>query len=314
MSLLSFNGSVANPAQNTVLFNSGIDVSPQANTITARFRGGADGSEPRIDFNNFGATGAVGTITFDTASDVFGIGNDINFGSTNNPTTEMRFITSNFTAPLHMTYSSNAGYRCATFNGNSTYIFGPSGATAGDSGATPILKVDGASGEGRVFDTVYNTAPTQSHASFSSSVDQAIGSTGASQVITYNTTDVATANITRGGTGQEGRITCAAAGVYKVLTRVQFTKSSSNASEAYVWFAIDGTNVANSSSSITLAGDSANALATVEVILTLTANQYIEVVMAGDSTDISAEHLASQASPYARPANPSIITTVVKLS
>jgi hypothetical protein len=65
---------------------------------------------------------------------------------------------------------------------------------------------------------------------------------------------------------------------------------------------------------VTLAGNSANALATVEVILDLTAGQYVEVLMAGDSTDISAEHLAALTTPYARPANPSVITTVVKLS
>jgi hypothetical protein len=209
-------------------------------------------------------------------------------------------------------FNKDAGFSFTNPSSDTTFNIGVGGTGGATGGA--LVYVRGNNGNGRVYDEVYNKVPTQSYASFSSSADQAIGSTAASQIITYNTTDVASADITRGATGNEGRITCAKAGVYKVLTSVQFTKSSSSAAAAYVWFSVNGTNVANSSSSITLAGNAANALATVEVILTLTANQYIEVRMAGESTDISAEHLAAETTPYARPANPSIITTVVRLS
>jgi hypothetical protein len=282
--------------------------------VGAVIHGTSGGAEPSLQFHNFGSTGAQGVFTYETAANLFTLGDSLRIGNLNSGAScQLTFQTSNIAAPLEMTYSSNAGYRSASF-GNSTYIFGPTGATAGDTGATPFLKVDGASGEGRVYDTVYNKAPTQSYASFSSSADQAIGATDASQTVTYNTTDVASADISRGGTGEEGRIAVTTAGVYKVLTSVQFAKTSASSADAYIWFAVNGNNVSNTNSTVTLAGSSAAVLATVEVLLTLAANDYVELKMAGTSTDISAEHLEAQTTPYTRPANPSVITTIVRLS
>jgi hypothetical protein len=275
--------------------------------------GTSGGADPNMRFSTFDGAGNQGLQTFNTTNNEMEFHNDVMIQKAN-ANAKFRLFTNDFNKPLVMDYNVANGVRIGTALGNSTYIFGPTGATAGATAAIPYLKVDGASGEGRVYDEVYNKAPTQSYASFSSSANQAIGATDASQSVTYNTTDVASADISRGGTGEEGRITVTKAGVYKVLTSVQFAKTSASAADAYIWFAVNGNNVSNTNSTVTLSGSSAAVLATVEVLLTLAANDYVELKMAGTSTDISAEHAASQSSPYTRPANPSVITTIVRLS
>jgi len=276
---MSFRGTVANPAQASV------------------------------DLNGNGLEG-IGGLSISGATGISSI--SINYPGNTGSFATINYVFDKIVINKNIDMNENNIENAAEVYGNSKV---QAGFWNGDTGGTQgSMLIGGTAGYGNVYDTIYNPAPTQVFASFSSSADQAIGATDASQVITYNTTDIASSGITRGGTGAEGVITCAAAGKYKVLTKVQFAKASANAATAYVWFRVNGTKVANSSSSITLAAISANALATVEVILDIATSGTIEVLMAGDSTDISAEHLVAETTPYARPANPSVITTVVKLA
>jgi hypothetical protein len=169
----------------------------------------------------------------------------------------------------------------------------------------------GGSGNSLVYDPTYNKAPTQTYGSFSSSASQAIATANTPQVLTYNTTDV-NSGITRGGTGAEGRITVPETGVYKVLTSIVLEHTNASSEDVYFWFRVNGSDVANSGTYISV---SVNAVVgTVELFLSLTANQYIEVVFASADANVSAIATAVQTTPYNRPAVPSIITTVVKLS
>jgi hypothetical protein len=169
----------------------------------------------------------------------------------------------------------------------------------------------GGSGNSLVYDRTYNKAPTQTYGSFSSTATQALSTANTPQVITYNTTDVAS-GVSRGGTGEEGRLTVSETGVYKVLTSIVFQHTNASREDVYFWFRVNGTNVANSGTFISVGADSI--VGTVELILSLTANQYVEVVFASASSDIDVVAVGASASPYTRPAVPSIITTVVKLS
>jgi hypothetical protein len=169
----------------------------------------------------------------------------------------------------------------------------------------------GGSGNSKVFDPTYNKAPTQTYGSFSSTATQTVSGAGTPTVITYNTTDVAS-GVSRGGTGQEGRVIVSETGIYKVLTSIIFKHSNSSASDCFFWVRKNGSDVANSGTAIAVLGEAI--VGTVELILSLNANDYIEIYIASSDASTNALAYTASTSPYNRPACPSIITTIIKLS
>ena len=169
----------------------------------------------------------------------------------------------------------------------------------------------GGSGNSKVFDPTYNKAPTQTYGSFSSTATQTVLDADTPTVITYNTTDIAS-GVSRGGTGQEGRVIFSEAGVYKVLCSLVLDHAGSSASNTYFWWRLNGTDIANSGSDVEIRGDAL--MATVELIVSVSANQYVEVVIASSEATTAVRSQTASTSPYTRPAVPSVITTVVKLS
>lgn len=169
----------------------------------------------------------------------------------------------------------------------------------------------GGSGDSKVFDPTYNKAPTQTYGSFSSTATQTVTAANTPTLLTYNTTDIAS-GISRGGTGEEGRVIVSEAGVYKVLTSIMFLHTNASPADCYFWFRKNGTDVANSGTSLSVSNDTT--IGTVEIILSLTAGQYIEIVFASSESTVEALSYTASTSPYNRPAVPSVITTVVKLS
>jgi len=173
------------------------------------------------------------------------------------------------------------------------------------------INARGASGDSKVYDPTYNKAPTQTYGSFSSTATQTVSGADTPTVLTYNTTDEAS-GVSRGGTGEEGRVIVSEAGVYKVLCSIVFDQNNASSASCFFWWRKNGTDIANSGTAVQLVGE--DVVGTVELIVSLTANQYLEVVFASSDATAKALATASSASPYTRPAVPSIITTVVKLS
>jgi hypothetical protein len=104
------------------------------------------------------------------------------------------------------------------------------------------------------------------------------------------------------------RLTVTTAGTYNIQFSAQMTKTDGGSDDINIWFKKNGVNVANSASNITLVGNNTPQLATVNFILTLAANDYVEIWWY--SADANVILLAeTAAAPY--PAIPSIIATVV---
>ncbi len=122
--------------------------------------------------------------------------------------------------------------------------------------------------------------------------------------ITFNST-----NLTHGVTigTPTSRVICSAAGVYDFQFSVQLNKVSAAAKKVWIWARINGTNVPNSGSEVTLAGSSAALVASWNFILSLNANDYFELVWSTDDTACQITALTASA-PV--PATPSIILTV----
>lgn len=127
--------------------------------------------------------------------------------------------------------------------------------------------------------------------------------------MTYNTADYAS-QITFSGS----RITPQSSGVYRVLSSVQFDTSSGGTNKVTYWYRKNGVNIANTASTFTIANNGEN-VGTVEILVSLLAGDYVELVMQSSDANMTAAYFApSGSAPNAIPAIPSIITVIQKLA
>jgi hypothetical protein len=151
------------------------------------------------------------------------------------------------------------------------------------------------------------------YGAFSSSQDQT-GSVSAGTAMTFNSTDVAD-GIT---VVSNSRITVPNTGIYNLQFSAQLKNVDNAQNDATIWFRINGSDLANSATQITVparksAGIFGYAVASWNIFLSLTASQYVEIIWLPESTNVSLEHLASSASP-AYPAIPSVIATISQVA
>lgn len=157
------------------------------------------------------------------------------------------------------------------------------------------------------------TAWERAYGAWSDSTDQ-IGNISAGTVITMNTTDVLD-SITL---VDNSKMTVPSNGIYDLQFSIQFKNTDNAQHEATVWIRIDGTDLGNSATQITVparksAGIFGYAVMTVPIMLDLNANQYVEIVWLPSSTLVTIESLPASISP-AYPAVPSIITLMNKVA
>jgi hypothetical protein len=172
----------------------------------------------------------------------------------------------------------------------------PSYGTAGQ------ILVSGGSGAAPTWTT--SAALPANYGSFLSTVSQTNLDTTNGNAATFNTT-TENRNVS---VQSNSRLTVTTAGTYNIQFSAQMTKTDGGSDDINIWFKRNGVNVANSASNITLVGNNTPQLATVNFILTLAANDYVEIWWY--SPDANVILLAEPAAtPY--PAIPSIIATVV---
>lgn len=385
MSLVAFNGSIANPAQSAVnLGGNNLTNVNDAEATTLSVINAAD--LQRLSFKNTGSHGATGSISYvpsdvrftcDQNFDIDGTcsvggafqaldtlsagglasfnanislannGADTPIISMTNGSTgasqcaisynvvdsvlvvDKRFqikqdaatsilsfeTTANF--PANMSYNYTDGFKIGTEFGNSTYVFGATGATAGATGAIPYLKVSGASGESRVYDPVYNPVPTESaYGQFSLNATVGVGGTGgtAGAADTAAQLSLDTADTAVGCSLSSGGILVNSTGKYLITVSPQFYNTGSGNHNVYFWFRVNSTNVAASSTGIYLVGNQAQQVPTVSIVLNLTANDVVKVMAASDDNEIQVLNVAAISTPYVRPAAPAIIATIVRVA
>lgn len=133
--------------------------------------------------------------------------------------------------------------------------------------------------------------------------------------ITFNTTDFAR-GFSRGT--PTSRIVASQSGLYSFQFSAQLTSSSASAKKMWIWPRINGVDVPNSNSEVSV---SANGEATVVAwnwALSINANDYFEIVYAVDDISLSivaapAQTGAIGTAAFARPGVPSIILTVTQV-
>ena len=174
-------------------------------------------------------------------------------------------------------------------------------------GEVNVTNIDVVSGK-----VPFNTITNLAYASFfdADTADQT-GSTTAATAVEFATAAVAGAGIT---VASDSRITFAVAGTYRINASLQFNNSSAADRFVDVWFAKNGTNIANSNGRVAVPkiGDGGTYLLAYEIFETVTAGQYIEIYWYPENAAVTLHYRAPVvASPGVTPAIPATPPAIV---
>lgn len=151
------------------------------------------------------------------------------------------------------------------------------------------------------------------HGAFHSDVDQTAASTTTAYALTYNVTDISKGVYVV----DSSKLKVDYAGVYNLQFSAQVINTDSQIHDIDVWFAKNGTNIADSNSrySITSShgGVDGGVIAALNFFVDLNPDDYVEIYWSTTNTAISMQHLAAASSPT-RPATPSVIATMAFVS
>ena len=140
---------------------------------------------------------------------------------------------------------------------------------------------------------------------FYDTTTQTAAATNTAYPVTFNTTQL-TKGVYIGS--PTSRVYVDRCGTYNFQFSLQLNKSSSNAKTVYIWYRLNGNNAAYSGTAVTLAGNSAAAVASWNFVLQMNAGDYFELVWSTDDTDCQ---IAAVGTSPPVPAIPSVILTVV---
>lgn len=150
------------------------------------------------------------------------------------------------------------------------------------------------------------------YGAFQDSTDQTAASTTAAYAITLNTTDYS-AGVSVVSNSQ---ITVRTGGVYNIQFSIQFANKNVAIQDVDIWFRKNGTDVAASNSKFSVpnshGGTDGHLIAALNFYIQLAAGDYVQIMWATTSTDVSLEQIPAQTTPT-RPSTPSAIVTVNKV-
>jgi hypothetical protein len=140
-------------------------------------------------------------------------------------------------------------------------------------------------------------------------------SSNVATVVTLNNTDT---NATIDTTLSNGSVQMTYPGIYNYQFSAQLTNSDSQAHDVDIWIRVDGVNVYESASQVTVpsrhGSTNGAVIAAWNFFVTAQANSVIDLVMAANHPDISLAYFPASNSPFVRPSIPTLITTVTFVS
>ena len=141
------------------------------------------------------------------------------------------------------------------------------------------------------------------YGSFYDTTTQTATTINTAKAITFNTTDLSDGVFL----STTSRVTVDTAGIYNFDTSFQLDKTSGGNGVFDLWFRINGVDVPNSASRITIQGNNAEIFSSLNYFFDLAAGDYVELMFS--VTDLSVE-IATFAAAVPHPGIPSIILTV----
>lgn len=156
-------------------------------------------------------------------------------------------------------------------------------------------------------------AYNQAYGSWSDSTDQT-GNISAGTVITYNTQDISD-GITL---VDNSKLTVPNTGIYDLQFSAQFKNVDNSQHEVVVWFKVNGSDLANSATIVTVPARKTSNIfgymvAAWNIFLNLNSADYVQIFWLPSSTQVTLEHLPASVTP-AYPAIPSIIVSVQQVA
>jgi hypothetical protein len=152
------------------------------------------------------------------------------------------------------------------------------------------------------------SVPILHYGSFSDTTLQTAASINTAYAMTFNTTDSSNGVSVGSPTS---RLVVANQGVYNVQFSAQLDETSGGTANVYIWLRKNGTNVANTASTVALQGSAARTVAAWNFLIQLEPTNYVELMWATDSTN--ARILAASATSV-WPAIPSVICTLTQVN
>lgn len=152
------------------------------------------------------------------------------------------------------------------------------------------------------------------YGAFQDSTDQVAANTTTAYAVTLDTTD-----FSNGVTlSNSSRLNVSQAGIYDIQFSIQFKNTTNDGQDVDVWFRKNGANIANSNSRFHVVarkstGDPSHLIAAINFFVSLSANDYIEIMWRPSDVGVSIEHFAASSTPT-RPAVPSVIATLSFMS
>ena len=159
------------------------------------------------------------------------------------------------------------------------------------------------------FNQVSNriNAPTP-HASYFDTTTQPNPVADAVNLFTYNSV-VSDYEVTRGT--PTSKIIVANTGVYNFQFSAQLDKTGGSSSAVYIWPRVNGVNLPNSATKVTIDGPNSEIVAAWNFVLVLEANDYFELAWQSSDTNVVIPYVTASGNI---PAIPSIILSVVWVS
>ena len=148
------------------------------------------------------------------------------------------------------------------------------------------------------------------YGAFQDGTDQVVANTTTAYAITFDTTD-----FSNGVTlSNSSRLNVSQAGLYNLQFSIQFTNTTNDTQDVDVWFRKNGTNIDKSNSRFSLgprksSGDPSHVIAALNFFVSLSANDYVQIMWRPTDVGVQIEHYAASSSPT-RPLVPSVIATM----
>ena len=156
----------------------------------------------------------------------------------------------------------------------------------------------------------YNSVVTPSHGAFLDNTTQTAAAANTAYAITYNTT-VTSSGVNIGS--PSSRLICNNAGLYNFDFSLQIKSTSASAQVITIWPRINGVDVVDSATIVTISGSSSYSVTSWNFMLDMANNDYFELMWATDNTNVTLPSMAAQTVPYARPSVPAVLMNVTQI-
>ena len=148
------------------------------------------------------------------------------------------------------------------------------------------------------------------YGSFYDTTDQFAAVANTAYGMTFNTTDTAVTSGFSIGT-PTSRVYTDKTGMYNIQFSAQLLSNSGGTHTVWIWFRKNGTDIADSTTKVTVEGNNTAVVAAWNYVMQLNANDYFEIMWASNDTNV---YLHEEAATALHPRIPSVILTVTKFN